>query len=146
MPRLPVDGKKVIEHRITLGTKERELLDSAVNAFQLNQIATPSVALMSDVSGMIVFASALAIFFPDIVIPTGEATMDEVTNAINTGIKEGQQRAKDEREQTGSATLDDSEGIRDTIGRLLFNLQNPNWSFGDDDAPGFREAWKNAFG
>ena len=143
MPRLPVDGKKVIEHRITLGTKERELLDSAVNAFQFNQIATPSVALMSDVSGMIVFASALAIFFPDIVIPTGEATMDEVTNAINTGIKEGQQRAKDEREQTGSSTLDDSEGIRDTIGRLLFNLQSPNWG---RDAPGFREAWEDAFG
>ena len=146
MPRLPVDGKKVIEHRITLGTKERELLDSAVNAFQFNQIATPSVALMSDVSGMIVFASALAIFFPDIVIPTGEASMDEVTNAINTGIKEGQQRAKEERERTGQSTLDDSEGVRDTIGRILFNLQNPNRSFGDDDAPGFREAWKDAFG
>jgi len=143
MPRLPVDGKKVIEHRITLGTKERELLDQGINAYQFNQIATPTVALMSDISGMIVLGSVLAIFYPDIVIPTGEATMDEVTSAINNGIKEGQQRAREEREQTGQATLDDSEGIRDTIGRLLFNLQNPNYG---RDAPGFREAWNDAFG
>ena len=38
MPRLPVDGKKVVEHRITLGTKERQLIESYVFANQINQI------------------------------------------------------------------------------------------------------------
>ena len=142
MPRLPVDGKKVIEHRITLGTKERQLLDSALLSFQFNQVATPTVALMSDISGMIVLGSVLTLLFPEIVLPTGKPSMEEVTDAIVTGIKEGQQRAKEDRESTGAATLDDSEGIRDTIGRVIFNLRNPNWG---TDGPGFMEAWDDAF-
>ena len=146
MPRLPVDGKKVIEHRITLGTKERQLLDQAVNAYQFNAISTPVVAGASDISFMVVLGSILAIWFPDIHLPSGEFSMDELTAAVKTGVEAGVERAKIERESSGEATLDDSEGIRDTLGRLLFNLRNPNWGVGDDDAPGFREAWEEAFG
>lgn len=93
---------------------------------------------------MIVLGSALTLLFPEIVLPTGEASMEEVTNAVVTGIKEGQQRAKEDRESspTNEATLDDSEGIRDTIGRAIFNLRNPNWG---TDGPGFMEAWDDAF-
>ena len=36
MPRLPVDGKKVIEHRITLGGKERELLADLVTSYRID--------------------------------------------------------------------------------------------------------------
>ena len=36
MPRLPVDGKKVIEHRITLGSKERMLLQDAVTSYRID--------------------------------------------------------------------------------------------------------------
>jgi hypothetical protein len=140
MPRLPVDGKKVIEHRITFGTKERDMIESALTAFQFNRVATPVVAGMSDVSFMLVAGSLLTIFFPDIVLPAGKAGAGEVADAITAGIKTGYARAEEEREMTGEATLDDSTGIRDALGRAWFNLTNPNWSFGGD-APGVREAW-----
>ena len=39
MPRLPVDGKKVIEHRITLGGVERESLKSLAASFRIHSIA-----------------------------------------------------------------------------------------------------------
>ena len=52
MPRLPVDGKKVIEHRITLGSKERQLLDNVATSYSINKIATPLVSLISDVSAL----------------------------------------------------------------------------------------------
>lgn len=39
MPRLPVDGKKVIEHRITLGGVEREALKSLATSARLTSIA-----------------------------------------------------------------------------------------------------------
>jgi hypothetical protein len=52
MPRLPVDGKRVIEHRITFGTKERELLDNVATSYSINKVATPLVALISDISAL----------------------------------------------------------------------------------------------
>ena len=38
MPRLPVDGKKVIEHRITLGGVEREALKSIATSARITSI------------------------------------------------------------------------------------------------------------
>lgn len=38
MPRLPVDGKKVVEHRITFGTKERELLQDISTSYRIQAI------------------------------------------------------------------------------------------------------------
>jgi hypothetical protein len=138
MPRLPVDGKKVIEHRITFGTKERDMLESALAGYQFNKVATPVVAGMSDVSFMITLAGLLTYFFPDIVVPTAAESAGEVVDAIKDGVDRGYERAKEEREMTGEATLDDATGKRDFIGRLIYNLRNPNWS---RDGPGVREAW-----
>lgn len=39
MPRLPVDGKKVIEHRITLGGVEREALKSLALSARITSVA-----------------------------------------------------------------------------------------------------------
>jgi hypothetical protein len=39
MPRLPVDGKKVIEHRITLGGKERMLLADLATSYRIDAIS-----------------------------------------------------------------------------------------------------------
>jgi len=39
VPRLPVDGKKVIEHRITLGGVEREALKSLATSVRITSIA-----------------------------------------------------------------------------------------------------------
>ena len=38
MPRLPVDGKKVVEHRITFGTKERDLIESFATSERLKAV------------------------------------------------------------------------------------------------------------
>ena len=59
MPRLPVDGKKVQEFRLTLGTFERERIDTLITALAINRISTPVVALLSDVSAL----SALALAY-----------------------------------------------------------------------------------
>tara|TARA_Y100000356_G_scaffold89701_1_gene75232 strand:+ start:383 stop:769 length:387 start_codon:yes stop_codon:yes gene_type:complete len=39
VPRLPVDGKKVIEHRITLGGVEREALKSLATSARITSVA-----------------------------------------------------------------------------------------------------------
>ena len=38
MPRLPVDGKKVIEYRHTFGTKEREILQDLATSFRIQAV------------------------------------------------------------------------------------------------------------
>jgi hypothetical protein len=53
MPRLPVDGKKVIEHRYTLGQYEREQLDTLVTGLTVRNVGTPAVALLNDVTGLL---------------------------------------------------------------------------------------------
>ena len=58
MPKRKAD--KVIEYRISLQDKEREMIDSALGAYQMNRIATPIVNLMNDVSGMTVLLVLLA--------------------------------------------------------------------------------------
>jgi len=128
MPRAKSD--RIVTHRIELGVKEREIADSMLAAFAFNRVSTPIVAGMSDVSFMIVLGSLLTLYFPDIVLPTGEAKMEEVVAAIDKGIKEGVERAREERRQTGDSPLDESTGIRDLLGRLYYNLTNPNWSAG----------------
>jgi hypothetical protein len=128
MPRAKSD--RIVTHRIELGVKEREIADSMLAAFAFNRVSTPIVAGMSDVSFMIVLGSLLTLYFPDIVLPTGEAKMEEVVAAIDKGIKEGVERAREERRQTGDSPLDESEGVRDLLGRLYYNLTNPNWSWG----------------
>jgi hypothetical protein len=132
MPRLPVDGKKVVEHRITFGTKERDMIEGALAAFQFNRVATPVVAGMSDMSFMLVLGGLLAIYFPEIKLPTNPAGMQEIVEAIDSGIKEGVERARIERELTGNSPLDEASGPRDFLGRLYYNLTNPNWSPGLD--------------
>jgi len=59
VPRLPVDGKKVVEHRITLGTYEREELDTFVTGVTVKNVGQPLVALLSDVSALAVIAGIL---------------------------------------------------------------------------------------
>ena len=81
MPRAKSD--RIVTHRIELGVKEREIADSMLAAFAFNRVSTPIVAGMSDVSFMIVLGSLLTLYFPDIVLPTGEAKMEEVVAAID---------------------------------------------------------------
>ena len=50
---------------------------------------------MSDVSFMVVLAGILVIWFPDIIIPTGTPTANEVVDAIKTGIDKTIEKAKE---------------------------------------------------
>ena len=59
MPRLPVDGNKVVEHRVTLGTYERQQLDTLVTGVTVKNVGDPLVALLSDVSAIAVLAGIL---------------------------------------------------------------------------------------
>ena len=52
--------KETIEYVIRLQDKERQLLDDAIGAYQINRIMTPIVTLMNDVTGMAVLLSLLA--------------------------------------------------------------------------------------
>jgi hypothetical protein len=65
MPRLPVDGKKVQEQRVTLGGLEREELRTLVTSMQIRNIATPLVSLMKDVTGMATLYLILNAMFPE---------------------------------------------------------------------------------
>ena len=63
--RLPVDGKKVIEHRISLGTFERNMLSDFVATKSFQNAATPIVSLMKDVTGMATLYLVLNFMFPN---------------------------------------------------------------------------------
>ena len=99
MPRLPVDGKKAIEHRITLGTYEREQLNRFVDGLQVRNIGTgigaatdPLEAFMSNgifgtTGGAFFVAWALKRYFGiDVPIPTDSEDLLEIWAAINDAI------------------------------------------------------------
>ena len=60
MPKPKPD--QVIRHEIVLGRSERELIEGALVAYQVNRIATPTVALLSDVSAMSIVLTALGTY------------------------------------------------------------------------------------
>jgi len=53
------DPDQVIEYRISLQDKLNEQVDSAIAAYQINKIATPLVALLSDTSAMLLITGLL---------------------------------------------------------------------------------------
>lgn len=59
MPRKPTE--KVIEHRITLGTYERQILSDAVTSYNFKNVATPLVSAFSDVSFLVFIGGLIGI-------------------------------------------------------------------------------------
>lgn len=99
MPRLPVDGKKVIEYRITLGTYEREQLNRYVDGLQVRNIGTglgaatdPLEAFLSNgifgtTGGAFFVAWALKRYFGiDVPIPTDMEDLTELWAAIQGAL------------------------------------------------------------
>ena len=94
MPRLPVDGKKVIEYRVTLGSYERDQLNRFVDGVQIKNIGTgigsatdPIEAMLSNtlgtVGGVFLVSWALKRFFNiDVPIPTDLEDISEGWSAI----------------------------------------------------------------
>jgi hypothetical protein len=94
MPIRPPD--QVITHRIEMGRREREMLESVIASYSFNKVATPVVAGMSDVSFMVVLAGLVSALFPNIVIPTGIDTMDELVDALVSGYKQARANNPDD--------------------------------------------------
>ena len=90
MPRLPVDGKKVVEHRITLGTKERELLDTATFSYSANRWLTPILNALGDPVFLLLLVGAVGLAI-DRLLPgidwrtiTQDMTPDQVNDWLET--------------------------------------------------------------
>ncbi|AXH79400.1 MAG: hypothetical protein [Circular genetic element sp.] len=95
MPRKPTE--KVIEHRITLGTYERQIFSDAVTSYNFKNVSTPIVSALSDVSFVLLIGAAIGLFL-DRVLPDdwrsvtefliGQDLSDwlEVQNIVGAGI------------------------------------------------------------
>jgi len=73
---------QVIEYRVSLQDKQSEQLDSMIAAYQINKVATPLVALLSDVSAMAIIAGILETLGIINIIP------DDIIKQIKEGIYE----------------------------------------------------------
>ena len=80
MPKPKPD--QVIRHEIVLGRSERELVEGALVAYQVNRIATPTVALLSDVSAMSIVLTALGTYL-GFKYSIGSLAIDTTQDLIN---------------------------------------------------------------
>tara|TARA_R110002020_G_scaffold257740_2_gene471400 strand:- start:19 stop:408 length:390 start_codon:yes stop_codon:yes gene_type:complete len=80
MPKPKPD--QVIRHEIVLGRSERDLLDSALMAYGFNRVATPTVALLSDVSAMSIVLTALGTYL-GFKYSVGSLAIDTTQDLIN---------------------------------------------------------------
>jgi hypothetical protein len=72
---------QVIEYRVSLQDKQSEQLDSMIAAYQVNKIATPLVALLSDSSAMLLITGLLE--------ATGVIDLDKgILREISNGLYE----------------------------------------------------------
>lgn len=97
MPRLPVDGKKVIEHRITFGTKERELIQDLSTSYRISAISgndslvevlgdgTKVIAALATIGALLELAGITNLFDFDDAL---KGKVDEVKESIKDKIKD----------------------------------------------------------
>jgi len=75
-----VDGVKVIEHRITLGGKERQMLESTLTAYSFRNVATPVVTAINDNTTLLLLAGLVGLAIPTHLLPEGwEAVTEGMT-------------------------------------------------------------------
>lgn len=79
MPRLPVDGKKVVEHRITFGTKERELIQDLSTSYRIQSLNIEGMLdFLDDPTRIIEVAYSIAVIAEMLGIETGLPTPVDV--------------------------------------------------------------------
>lgn len=80
MPKPKPD--QVIRHEIVFGRSERELIEGALVAYQVNKVSTPLVALVSDISAMTIVFSAVSVYlgFKFEIFQNGYADMSSLVN------------------------------------------------------------------
>jgi hypothetical protein len=83
LPRLPVDGKKVIEYRLTLGGKERELLDSLATSARIQSIDyNKLLEFLDDPTRIIQVMYSIATIAEILGIETGLPTAGDIPEII----------------------------------------------------------------
>lgn len=81
MPRLPVDGKKVVEHRITFGTKERELIQDLSTSYRIQALRIPdTLNFLDDPLRLIQVFYSVAIILEAMGIESGLPTPVDAAN------------------------------------------------------------------
>ena len=89
MPRLPVDGKKVIEHRITLGGVERDALKSIATSARITSIAGEEGVLesLTDLDNVVGILATIG-FTLELLGVTDVLDFDDTAKAKVTDIKQ----------------------------------------------------------
>ena len=96
MPRLPVDVDTVIEHRITFGTKERELLQDISTSYRIQAIDYNQLLnFLDDPSRVIQVMYSIATIAEILGIETGLPTVADLPEVISWFL---------ERDATGALT------------------------------------------
>ena len=90
MPRSPVDGKKVIEHRISLGTYERNMLNDIALSYRIQAIS-PKVIMdvLDDPTKVIQIAYSIATIFEMFGMETGLPTVADLPEVITWFTQRG---------------------------------------------------------
>jgi len=81
MPRLPVDGKKVVEHRITLGAKERELVQDAQWSYTFGKIGQTFSTVMGNPVILLGISAWIAYKLDELLDPNWREIIAELTPA-----------------------------------------------------------------
>jgi len=154
MPRLPVDGNKVVEHRITLGTYEREQLNRFVDGMQVRNIGQgfgaatdPLEALFNTTTGTVGGAFAIAwalkrFFGVDVPIPTDIEDVNEIWNAIIIALSPNAEQREEIEEFITAVKTEVAEEIRtNPFGQLRISKLKQrlaNILFGDVDSVAYQ--------
>jgi hypothetical protein len=126
LPRLPVDGKKVQEFRITMGTKERQLAESALNAYRIKSIVPSIAEVLGDVSALYALGSIWelltgreipGLYNPEEIGDAGKRAALELEQAIKDDVKSWSEEKQEEYKTT--ATTQESQEVRQERAKSL---------------------------
>ena len=114
MPKVKPDN--VVRHEIVLGRADRELLEGAIAAYQINRISTPLVALLSDASALLALAAILEAtgiidFIPDGIRQNLEGGLYATYQELTDAIAQAQQVAQD--------AYDAAKGLSEAPGAIV---------------------------
>ena len=84
MPRAPVDGVKVKEIRVTLGSKERMLVEEISNSYRINSLKIPELLeFLDDPTKIIQVMYSIATIAEIIGLETGLPTVADIPEVLD---------------------------------------------------------------
>jgi hypothetical protein len=116
MPRLPVDGKKVIEHRITFGTKEREIIESLSTSYAIKSVFPSFATILTDATALYAIGVLIEIIFK-VDLPYIYTTDD--AQQLWQSLKESFKTLEVDREMREGSIVGGIAGLWDQISYVL---------------------------